>query len=156
MLRLAVMFRRSGHRQISQALETGMAGEIRKAMDDLRAARAKMVADMVAEIGGVKSEVETTRADGIAAMKLPRAELDGYRQEIREIHAEFATATNGGPPGPLSGTGADSPKPSATSGASATTSATDPAQPPAQPQGEPGAETAAPALAEPAASWQGK
>jgi hypothetical protein len=109
MLRLAVMFRRSGHRQIKQALEMGMAGEIRAKMAALKAAKEKMLTDMGAEIDAVAQEVAATRADGLDAMKLPRAELESTKAEIREIRAEFATATNGGPPGPLPGSPAASP-----------------------------------------------
>jgi hypothetical protein len=81
-----------------------MPGEIRSAMAKLRAAKEGMVADMLKEIDSVQSEVEATRADGIEAMKLPRAELEATKQEIREIRAEFAPSSNGGPAGPLPGT----------------------------------------------------
>lgn len=81
-----------------------MAGEIRAKMEELRRARLAMVAGISKEIDAVKEEVRETHVDGLDAMKLPRAELDATRQEIREIRAEFAPASNGGPPGPLSGT----------------------------------------------------
>ena len=47
------------------------------------------------------AELAVPRADGLEAMKLPRAELDATKEEIREIRAEFAPATNGAPAGPL-------------------------------------------------------
>ena len=78
-----------------------MAGEIRQKMESLRAARAKMVASMAAEIDKVTQDVHATHQQGMAALELPRAELDAYRQEIQEIHDEFKSLTNGGPPGPL-------------------------------------------------------
>jgi hypothetical protein len=115
MLRLLVMFDRSGWRQIKQTLETGMAGEIRAKMEELRKARLAMVAGISKEIDAVKEEVLETHADGLDAMKLPRAELELARQEIREIRDEFAQDTNGGPPGPLPGTGGTSSKASAPS-----------------------------------------
>lgn len=78
-----------------------MPGEIRDAMAKLRAAKQGMVADILKEIEGVHAEVKATHADGLDAMKLPRAELDATKQEIREIRAEFAPSSNGGPSGPL-------------------------------------------------------
>lgn len=78
-----------------------MAGEIRDAMAKLKASRETMVSDMLKEIASVHGDVEATRADGLDAMKLPRAELEATKQEIREIRAEFAPASNGGPAGPL-------------------------------------------------------
>lgn len=78
-----------------------MAGEIRAAMDQLRASRQTMTADMLKEIAAVQAEVKATHTDGLEAMKLPRAELEATRQEIREIRAEFAPSSNGGPVGPL-------------------------------------------------------
>lgn len=101
MFRLLVMFDRSGWRQIHKTLETGMAGEIRDAMAKLRAAKGDMIAGMLKEIDAVTSDVAATKADGLEAMKLPRAELESTRQEIREIRAEFAPTSNGGPAGPL-------------------------------------------------------
>ena len=93
-----------------------MAGEIRNAMAQLRAAKDKMTADMLAEIGSVHAEVEATHADGLEAMKLPRAELEQTKQEIREIRAEFAPQSNGDPnPGPLPGQHDGSLQPSADS-----------------------------------------
>lgn len=89
-----------------------MAGEIRDKMAALRKAKEKMIADMGAEIDGVMKEVEATRADGLEAMKLPRAALAAHRQEIQEIRDEFAQSTNGGPPGPLPGTSESSQEPS--------------------------------------------
>lgn len=114
-----------------------MAGEIRAKMEELRKARIAMVAGISKEIDAVKEEVLETHVDGLDAMKLPRAELDATRQEIREIREEFAVSSNGGPPGPLPGTGAASPKPSVTSEASVTLSVADPAQSAAEPPGEP-------------------
>jgi len=76
---------------------TPMTGEIRDAMAKLRAAKEGMVADMLKEIGDVQSEVEATRTDGMDAMKLPRAELEKTKEEIREIRAEFAPTTNAPP-----------------------------------------------------------
>lgn len=114
-----------------------MAGEIRAKMDELRRARFAMVEGISREIDAVKNEVLSTHVDGLEAMQLPRAELESTKQEIWEIRQEFATLSNGGPPGPLPGTGATSPKPSAISGTSATTSATDPVKPVAEPKDEP-------------------
>lgn len=92
-----------------------MAGEIRTAMAQLRAAKEKMTADMLAEIKSVHEEVEATRADGLDAMKLPRAELESTKQEVREIRAEFAPQSNGGPLGPLPDRLSGSQQPSAES-----------------------------------------
>lgn len=78
-----------------------MAGEIRNAMAQLRAAKDKMTSDMLAAINSVHAEIQATHADGLEAMKLPRAELDATKQEIREIRAEFAPQSNGAPAGPL-------------------------------------------------------
>lgn len=79
-----------------------MAGEIRNAMAGLRAAKETMIADMLKEIESVQGEVAATHADGLDALKLPRAELEATKQEIREIRKEFAPSTNGDPhPGPL-------------------------------------------------------
>lgn len=119
MLRLVVMFDRRGWRLINQALETGMAGEIRAKMEELRRARFAMLDGISREIDAVKNEVLDVHSDGLDAMRLPRAELDATKQEISEIREEFAPMSNGAPPGPLPGTGATSPKLSATSGASA-------------------------------------
>ena len=80
-----------------------MPGEIRTAMAKLRASKETMISDMLKEIDSVQSEVEATHADGMDALKLQRAELDATRQEIREIRAEFAPSSNGGPSGPLPG-----------------------------------------------------
>lgn len=93
-----------------------MAGEIRDKMAALRKAKEAMIADLGAEIDGVMREVEATRADGLEAMKLPRAALAAHRQEIQEIRDEFAVLSNGGPPGPLSGTQETSQEPSGASG----------------------------------------
>jgi len=95
-----------------------MAGEIRDAMTKLRSARAKMVAEMAAEIGNVTQEVSAVHADGLEALKLPRAELEAHKQEIREIREEFATLSNGGPAGPLPGEDVASSLPSAGSAGS--------------------------------------
>lgn len=92
--------------------EAKMAGEIRAKMAELRAARTKLVSDLTTEIDGVITDIGTVRADGLEATKLPRAELDSIRQEVREIHAEFAPSTNGPPPGPLPDTPPVSPPPS--------------------------------------------
>lgn len=78
-----------------------MAGEIRGAMAKLRSARESMVSDMLKEINSVQDDLTATHADGLEAMKLPRAELEQTKQEIREIRAEFAPSSNGGPIGPL-------------------------------------------------------
>lgn len=127
MLRLAIMFRRSGHRQIKKTLETGMAGEIREQMAALRAAKQKMISDISAEIASVAQEVHETKSDALDALQLPRAEIGAYRQEIREIRQEFAPATNGGPPGPLPGTSeATSSGSSAASASSAAPDSTSP------------------------------
>lgn len=80
-----------------------MPGEIRDALSRLKDARAKMIADLTAEVDDVVASVQKTHADGIEAMKLPRAELDAYRSEIQQIRSEFAGLTNG-PPGPLADT----------------------------------------------------
>jgi hypothetical protein len=109
-----IVLARAG-RAVSDILEAGMAGEIRARMEALRAARAKMVAEMSAEIDAVTKEVATAHADGLEAMKLPRAELDATKAEIREIRAEFSTASNGGPAGPLPGSPVTSSAPSAVS-----------------------------------------
>lgn len=91
-----------------------MAGEIRKAMAGLRAAKDAMISDMLKEIDAVQDEIKATHADGREAMKLPRAELEATKQEIREIRAEFAPSSNGDPhPGPLPGQPEPSPSPSA-------------------------------------------
>jgi hypothetical protein len=92
--------------------EEPMAGEIRKKMEELRAARTRMVADISAEIDSVTVEVHATRADGLEAAKLPRAELELTKKEIRDIRAEFAPTTNGPPPGPLQDAPPPSPAPS--------------------------------------------
>ena len=96
-----------------------MPGEIRDLMATLRAAKQKMLADIADEISSITQDVHATKSDALDALQLPRAELDATKQEIREIRAEFAPASNGGPPGPLPGTetSADS------SGASVTESA---------------------------------
>lgn len=78
-----------------------MPGEIRDAMAKLRQAKGAMIADMLKEIDSVQSDIAATHVDGLDAMKLPRAELDATKQEIREIRAEFAPSSNGGPSGPL-------------------------------------------------------
>jgi len=121
-----------------------MAGEIRQKMAALRAAKEQLVADMGKEIDGVMAQVHAARADGIEALKLPKAELDSYKQEIQEIRDEFAPHTNGAPPGPLPGSGAASPAPSAGSQPSPTNLA--PAAPPSAP-GTP---------QQPQASWRGQ
>ena len=99
--------------------EREMPGEIRDLMATLRAAKQKMLADIADEISSITQDVHATKSDALDALQLPRAELDATKQEIREIRAEFAPASNGGPPGPLPGTetSADS------SGASVTESA---------------------------------
>lgn len=89
-----------------------MAGEIRTAMSRLRDAKAKMITEMVKEIDAVQGEIKSAHADGIEAMKLPRAELQATKQEILEIRAEFAQTSNGGPHGPLPGTPTGLEKPS--------------------------------------------
>lgn len=81
--------------------EREMAGEIRESMAALRAAKQKMITDIKAEIAAITDDVHATKSDALDALQLPRAELDATKQEIREIRAEFAPATNGGPPGPL-------------------------------------------------------
>jgi hypothetical protein len=126
----------------------GMAGEIRDAMAQLRVARATMVSDMLKEIGVVVDEVKATHVDGLEAMKLPRAELAATKQEIREIRAEFAPTSNGGPPGPLPDTQTPSPEQSKGSANSApdVTGEAPAAAPPAPP---------APDLPEPQKSWTG-
>ena len=96
-----------------------MPGEIRAKMAELRKAKQAMVAGLQQEIDGVIKEVAATHADGLEAMKLPRAELEATRQEIREIRAEFAPASNGGPAGPLPDAPAPSPEPSAGSASDA-------------------------------------
>lgn len=90
--------------------EREMAGEIRESMAALRAAKQKMITDIKAEISAITDDVHATKSDALDALQLPRAELDATKQEICEIRAEFAPATNGGPPGPLPGaqTSADS------------------------------------------------
>jgi len=81
-----------------------MAGEIRNAMAELRVCRADLTTAMLTEIATVKDEIAATKADGMEAMKLPRAELEQTKAEIREIRAEFAQSSNGDPnPGPLPG-----------------------------------------------------
>lgn len=80
-----------------------MPGEIRDAMAKLRASKQAMTDAMLKEIASVQDEVVATHADGLEAMKLPRAELEQTKAEIREIRAEFAPSSNGGPKGPLPG-----------------------------------------------------
>lgn len=82
-----------------------MAGEIRDAMAILRARKARMIDDMLTEIASVHRAIEDTHADGMDALALPRAELEATKQEIREIRVEFAPQSNGGPAGPLPGSG---------------------------------------------------
>lgn len=95
--------------------EATMAGEIRTKMEALRAARAAMVSTMGAEIDKVTADIAATHQDGLAALALPKAELDSFKQEIQEIRAEFKTVSNGGPAGPLPDAPAPSAVPSATS-----------------------------------------
>lgn len=95
-----------------------MAGEIREAMAQLKLAKLKMIGDLKKEIDGVGMQIVSTHADGLDAMKLVRAEVDQTAQEIREIRAEFAPLSNGGPSGPLPDTPSPSPQPSTTSDAS--------------------------------------
>lgn len=92
-----------------------MAGEIRKAMAGLRTAKQGMVDSLLKEIEAVQAEIAATHTDGLDAMQLPRAELEATKQEIREIRAEFAPQTNGGPAGPLPDAPKGSPQPSADS-----------------------------------------
>lgn len=81
-----------------------MTGEIRDAMSKLRASKAAMIDGMLKEIASVQDEITATHADGLDAMRLPRAELEATKQEISEIRAEFAPKSNGDPnPGPLPG-----------------------------------------------------
>lgn len=92
-----------------------MAGEIRTKMEALRAARAAMVSGMSAEIEKVTQDVAAVHQDGLAALQLPKAELDSYKQEIQEIRDDFAAVSNGGPSGPLPDSPAPSVKPSVVS-----------------------------------------
>lgn len=80
-----------------------MAGEIREAMAKLRAAKTAMIDDMLCQIDSVHAQIKATHDDGREAMKLPLAELEQTQAEIREIRAEFAPKSNGGPKGPLPG-----------------------------------------------------
>lgn len=76
-----------------------MAGEIRTKMAQLRAARKKLTDDLSATIDGLTGDVAATHADGLEALRLPQAELEATRQEIREIREEFAPKSNGAPSG---------------------------------------------------------
>lgn len=92
-----------------------MTGEISAAMTRFKEAHARMVANVVAEMDKATASTAEVEAEGIAAVKLPAAMIEQSRTEIREMTAEFATQTNGGPPGPLPGSKALLPDPSANS-----------------------------------------
>lgn len=92
-----------------------MPGEIRNALAEFRAAHARMTSNIVAEMKKATAACPQIEQEGIAAAKLPAAMNDAIRGEIRELTAEFATQTNGGPDGPLPGSEPSSQAPSANS-----------------------------------------
>ena len=78
-----------------------MAGEIKAAMDNWKAARRKLVDNIMAEISCQIATMPTLEADAKAALQLPASELSKTQEEINAIRAEFKDLTNGAPAGPL-------------------------------------------------------
>lgn len=78
-----------------------MPGEIRNALSRFKDAHAKMTATIVAELEKATAACPTVEKEGIEAARLPAAMLASTRGEIRDMTAEFATQTNGGPHDPL-------------------------------------------------------
>lgn len=93
---IAVVERELLHLRIRELERKLMPGEIRKAMAGLRQSKETMISGLLAEIKQVESEIGATHADGMDALKLPRAELAATKQEIAEIRAEFAEVGNEG------------------------------------------------------------
>lgn len=138
-----------------------MAGEIREKMAALRAAKEKLVTDLASEIDGVMKDIVATKADGLEALKLPRAAVDAYKKEIQEIRDEFAPVTNGAPPGPLPGADASSAAPSGTSASAGAAADGQPqagtdVKSAAAPSQTPSDAGAAAADGQPQAGWRGK
>lgn len=80
-----------------------MAGKISDALWRFKMAHERMTQNIVAEMDKATALCPAIEKEGIDAARLPAATLAQTRAEIRDITAEFAVATNGGPDGPLPG-----------------------------------------------------
>ena len=92
-----------------------MAGEIRDAKARFKAAHDRAINNIVAAMDKATAGLPQVEKDGVAAVQLAAATIESTRAEIREITAEFATQTNGGPDGPLPDAAPSSSAPSANS-----------------------------------------